>query len=352
MAIRSKMKNNSKSKRRTLKRQGGGIYQNPAFNVSSNKFKKDRFTHGNTCDKKKGTIKLSNDGNFLICKKSLKHLTKKGRKRKSTLSKNKQKICYNTTCWHKLSMKDKIVYKKKIKTLKKEEDARKASELTKEGKAEAKAKEEAAATKIQALFRGRMGRKKAKSKKELKEAKQAPLPPLPPQPPLPPLPSPQAKASLRWANHEGKNLTETKMYNRNAPISMATQNNSTPTNLAEQAEGGLKLNNTRRNMFATTAFTGKKESTGENVVSNANTVLQNTSRNNPAGNMFTPNSRKGRGKTGVKKEVTGANNKPIRRKHTTSRNPTTYSTRRNPTTSRNPMKYSTLRKPPRHLETP
>ena len=266
MAIRSKMRTNSKSKRRTLKRQGGG--QNPASNVSPNSVKKARVVHGDSCSEKKGTIKLSNDGKFLICKKSLKHITKKGKKRKSTLPKNKQEKCYNTTCWHKLSMKDRIMYKSKIKTLKKEEAARKASELTKKGKAKAekaeKAKAKAEAEKAKAEAEKKK-KEKAERNKAIKDTvsrygaiqssqkyfnnirSQA-------YAQLPPLPS-QAKAGLKWANNEGKPLTETKIYNRNSPISMKTQNNSSKTNLVNKAQKLKLINN---NMPATS-------STGEQV---------------------------------------------------------------------------------------
>jgi len=87
--------------------------------------------HGDICvyennKKDKGSIKMGKaDNNIvpLICKKSLKHLTKENKKRKSTLSSNKQKSCYDKYCWHRLSAKNKLFkrnkYKEVLKDIKK-----------------------------------------------------------------------------------------------------------------------------------------------------------------------------------------------------------------------------------------
>ena len=287
MAIRSKMRTNSKSKRGTLKSKRRSIKRQRGGDSK----------HGTECFERKKIIFERNEP--LICKKSLKHLTKKGRKRKSTLPKSKQEACYNITCWHKLSTKDRIMYKSKIKKAKAKAEVNKAAWANEAQIANKRRKELAEAEKKKTKEKAELNKaikdtvsrygaiqSSQKYFNNIREQAYAQLPPLPSQA--------KAKAGLKWANHEGKNLTETKMYNRNAPISMATQNNSTPTDLAEQAEGGLKLNNTRGNMFATTSFMGENMKPGVNVVSNDNTVLQNTSSNNPARNMSTPKSRKTR----------------------------------------------------------
>lgn len=90
------------------------------FKNNKNYYKKQ--THGRYCDKsnRNKIIKNSNKhSRILICKKSKKHFFKKGKKLISTLSKKDQERCYNQYCWHKLSMKNKIVHRKKIKNLKK-----------------------------------------------------------------------------------------------------------------------------------------------------------------------------------------------------------------------------------------
>jgi hypothetical protein len=130
MAIRSKMRTNSKSKRGTLKSKRRSIKRQRGGDSK----------HGSRCSEDERKKIIFEGTEPLICKKSLKHLIKKDRKRKSTLSENKQRECYNTTCWHRLSMKDKIMYKSKIKKA----EAKLASDLTKKGK-EAAARAEAEA---------------------------------------------------------------------------------------------------------------------------------------------------------------------------------------------------------------
>lgn len=107
MPIRSKKRINSKSKRRTLKRQIGG----------------NLIKHGRTCEKsERGEYKriINNNGKKmvdLICKKSLQML---GKKLKSSLKKKNgtfslgrygktlnNKKCMKELCWHKLSGFDK-----------------------------------------------------------------------------------------------------------------------------------------------------------------------------------------------------------------------------------------------------
>jgi hypothetical protein len=90
------------------------------INNTKTKTKKQNIkpVHGNLCYKKKTIIK-SNNGKLLICKKSMKHLYKRRRKLRSSLTKQKQAKCYDEYCWHKLSMKNKLMYRKKIKGLSK-----------------------------------------------------------------------------------------------------------------------------------------------------------------------------------------------------------------------------------------
>ena len=252
MAIRSKMRTNSKSKRGTLKSKRKSIKRQRGGDSK----------HGTECFERKKIIFEGTEP--LICKKSLKHLTKKGKKRKSTLPKNKQEKCYNTTCWHRLSMKDRIMYKSKIKKAKAEV---KKAPWAKEAQIANKRRKELAEAE-----------KKTKEKAELNKAIKDTV---------------SRYGAIQSSQKYFNNIRE-QAYAQLPPISMATQNNSTPTNLAEQAEGGLNLNNTRGNMFATTSFMGENMKPGVNVVSNDNTVLQNTSSNNPARNMSTPKSRKTR----------------------------------------------------------
>ena len=87
---------------------------------NKNNNNKNLLKHGSMCDKsnRNKIIKNSNKhSRILICKKSKKHYFKKGKKLFITLSKKNQEKCYNQYCWHKLSMKNKIVHRKKIKNL-------------------------------------------------------------------------------------------------------------------------------------------------------------------------------------------------------------------------------------------
>jgi len=92
----------------------GGVFDNI---TRINNAKVKRAKHGENCDVK-GEINYTDNETLLICKKSLKHLIKKDRKRKSNLTLETQKKCYNSTCWHKLSMNNKLTHRKKLKTLK------------------------------------------------------------------------------------------------------------------------------------------------------------------------------------------------------------------------------------------
>ena len=94
----------------------------------------------------------------LICKK-VSTFNKKGRKLKSTLLFDNQKKCYNTTCWHKLSAKDKIVYRVKInrgtKAIKTKAEAEAEGRQKAEAEAEGRQKAEAEAEARQSRSRSR-----------------------------------------------------------------------------------------------------------------------------------------------------------------------------------------------------
>ena len=113
--------NNNKKKISKKSKKSKKYYCTGGSNNSNIKFIKqgDICVHGNN-KTHKGSIKLGEaDNNIvpLICKKSLKKLIKKDKKRKSTLSSNKQKLCYNEYCWHRLSAKNKLFKKNKFKNV-------------------------------------------------------------------------------------------------------------------------------------------------------------------------------------------------------------------------------------------
>ena len=123
-------KNNNNSNTKNLKKKIIKILKNSPDKkrneiisiMLNNKNINSLQTHGRYCDKSNRNKIIKNSiepSRILICKKSKKHFFKKGKKLMSTLSKKDQEKCYNQYCWHKLSMKNKIVHRKKIKNLKK-----------------------------------------------------------------------------------------------------------------------------------------------------------------------------------------------------------------------------------------
>ena len=121
--VNSKKKIFKKSKKFKISKKYKKYYCTGGSNNNDNS-NEELVKHGDICryenrnrNKNIGLVKMGQTNNKkivpLICKKSLRHLTKKYKKRKSTLSSNKQKSCYNKYCWHKLSAKNKILKKKK-----------------------------------------------------------------------------------------------------------------------------------------------------------------------------------------------------------------------------------------------
>ena len=123
MAIRSKMRTNSKSKRRTLKSKRRSIKRQRGGDSR----------HGTKCSEDERKEIISDRNQLLICKKSKQIF---GKKVKSSLKKKNgtrslgkygktlnSEECMKGPCWHKLSMKDRIMYKSKIKEARKEAKA-------------------------------------------------------------------------------------------------------------------------------------------------------------------------------------------------------------------------------------
>lgn len=128
--VNSKKKIFKKSKKFKISKKYKKYYCTGGSNNNDNS-NEELVKHGDICrnenrnrNKNIGLVKMGQTNNKkivpLICKKSLRHLTKKYKKRKSTLSSNKQKSCYNKYCWHKLSAKNKLFKRNKYKEVLKE----------------------------------------------------------------------------------------------------------------------------------------------------------------------------------------------------------------------------------------